>query len=562
VLNRHESVRQSVVMIRDGGEQARLVAYIVGNRQEAERSIELWPSVAEFFIYDEALYYAMTHDERRNASYRQAIEATVKDKVVVDVGTGPEAILSRMCAAAGARHVYAIESLARSAQRAREKVKREGLDERITIVEGDARQVALRERADVCVSEIVGSLGGSEGAAVILNDVRRRLLKPGGVMIPRRSVTQVAGIRLPDEFQEAPGFSEITRGYVEQIFAAVDDRFDLRVSLRGLRADDLVTSRAIFEELDFGNNDQVAAEYRREASLVVERAGRMDGLLAWLRLETGPSADVIDILEYEHSWLPVFLPVFYPGIEVEAGDRLELVVTGKLNQDQLNPDYEIVGLLVRMDGRMEEFSYQSLHKGPGYRQNPFYETLFAGHEIRLRDQGENPRRRQQLQQHLQKYLPPYMLPTDYVWLPAMPLTSSGKIDRQALAATAHTRSARVSYAAPRTPTEETLSFIWSEVLKIPKIGINDNFFELGGHSLLATKLITYAGDAFAVELPLLSIFEEPTLAGFARRVEATQREQKDLRRISQMLDQVEKLSDDEISRLLDVSTGSYDTPEL
>jgi acyl carrier protein len=144
-----------------------------------------------------------------------------------------------------------------------------------------------------------------------------------------------------------------------------------------------------------------------------------------------------------------------------------------------------------------------------------------------------------------------MLPSDYVWLASMPLTSSGKIDRQALAVSGRPTGSRPSYVAPRSPTEETLSTIWSEVLKVQKIGINDNFFELGGHSLLATKLITYAGDAFAVELPLLSVFEEPTLAGFAQRVELAQREQKDLSRISEILNQVENLSDDDLSRLLD-----------
>src|SRR5213075_3579835 len=103
----------------------------------------------------------------------------------------------------------------------------------------------------------------------------------------------------------------------------------------------------------------------------------------------------------------------------------------------------------------------------------------------------------------QKYLPAYMQPTDYVWLPSMPLNSSGKVDRQALAASNSANGFMASYAAPRTPIEEILSSIWSDLLKIQKVGINDNFFQLGGHSLLATKLITQAGDAFAVELPLL-----------------------------------------------------------
>ena len=517
VLNRHEDVQQSAVVLRqaENGEQ-QLVAYVVGTKEEGERRLELWPSVAEFFIYDEALYYAMTHDDRRNDSYRQAIAAAVKDQIVVDIGTGPEAILSRMCEAAGARHVYAIELLHETAERARQKIKREGLEDRITVVEGDARQVHLPEQADVCVSEIVGPVGGAEGAALILSDVRRRLLKPGGVMIPRRSVTQIAGMSLPEEFIAAPGFSEITRPYVERIFAEVGYRFDLRLSLKGLKTEDLITSRGVFEDLEFNKENGLAGDYRREIRLEVERAGRIDGLLVWLQLETGPAVPVLDILEHQHSWLPVYLPVFYPGVEVQVGDRLEAVVIGKLSENQLNPDYEIIGLLIRGNGQMEEFSYQSMHHGRGYRQNPFYEELFAGDEIKVRDEGQNSRLRQRLHQHLERYLPAYMLPSEYVTLSSMPLTVSGKIDRQALPAPSGViTAAEGNYIAPDNIFELTLQQIWESLLGARPISVTDDFFELGGHSLLAVTLMTKIEERFGQPLQLSSLFKGATIRSLA-----------------------------------------------
>ena len=64
--------------------------------------LELWPSVAEYFVYDALLYHVLAHDERRNHSYKVAIQQTVRDKVVVEVGTGKEAILARFCVEAGA----------------------------------------------------------------------------------------------------------------------------------------------------------------------------------------------------------------------------------------------------------------------------------------------------------------------------------------------------------------------------------------------------------------------------------------------------------------------------
>src|SRR5205823_1838371 len=75
------------------------------------------------------------------------------------------------------------------------------------------------------------------------------------------------------------------------------------------------------------------------------------------------------------------------------------------------------------------------------------------------------------------------------------------------------------FVAPRTPTEETLAGIWREVLGIDRVGIHDGFFELGGHSLLATQVAAQVRERLGVELPLREVFEEPTIASLAARVE-------------------------------------------
>jgi acyl carrier protein len=107
-----------------------------------------------------------------------------------------------------------------------------------------------------------------------------------------------------------------------------------------------------------------------------------------------------------------------------------------------------------------------------------------------------------------------MVPSAYVFLEALPLASSGKVDRKALPAPEWTGS-EASYVAPRTPTEEILAGIWAEVLKLERVGIHDNFFELGGHSLLATQAVSRASEKFELRIPLKTIFDEPTLAGFS-----------------------------------------------
>ncbi|MCP5046676.1 MAG: amino acid adenylation domain-containing protein, partial [bacterium] len=155
----HPGVKEAVVLAHEESNKGKYLSayYVAGKTESASKLPELWPSVAEFFVYDELLYYAMTHDERRNASYKVAIDRLVKDKVVVEVGTGQDAILSRFCAEAGAAKIYAIEMMDESYKKARRKIKQLGLQHKITLIYGDATKVQLPEKADVCVSEIVGS---------------------------------------------------------------------------------------------------------------------------------------------------------------------------------------------------------------------------------------------------------------------------------------------------------------------------------------------------------------------------------------------------------------------
>ncbi|MBA3441822.1 MAG: amino acid adenylation domain-containing protein [Pyrinomonadaceae bacterium] len=124
-----------------------------------------------------------------------------------------------------------------------------------------------------------------------------------------------------------------------------------------------------------------------------------------------------------------------------------------------------------------------------------------------------------LRRFLQEQLPDYMIPTAFVSLKSLPLTRNGKVDRQALPAPEESSELEKAFVAPRTPTEEALAGIWREVLGVKQVGVNDNFFRLGGHSLLLTRVISRVRAAFDVELPLRSLFEEPTIAKLALTIE-------------------------------------------
>jgi aspartate racemase len=157
---------------------------------------------------------------------------------------------------------------------------------------------------------------------------------------------------------------------------------------------------------------------------------------------------------------------------------------------------------------------------------------------------------QELRGLLKEKLPDYMVPSTFVILDTLPLTLTGKIDRRALPAPDKTpRSIDVNFVAPRTPTEEVLTAIWTEVLGVQS-GIYDNFFEVGGHSLLATQVISRIRDVFSVELSLHSLFETPTVAGLAVAIAQSQAQKVEPENIDHLLAELEGLSDEEAEKLL------------
>ncbi len=126
----------------------------------------------------------------------------------------------------------------------------------------------------------------------------------------------------------------------------------------------------------------------------------------------------------------------------------------------------------------------------------------------------------ELRRQAQEQLPEYMVPSTIMLLEALPLTSSGKVNRHALPRPdGHRPALKTAYTAPHAPVEEVLISIWTQVLGFEQIGIHDNFFELGGHSLLATRLISRMRDVFGVEVPMRALFEIPTVAELARQIE-------------------------------------------
>ena len=124
----------------------------------------------------------------------------------------------------------------------------------------------------------------------------------------------------------------------------------------------------------------------------------------------------------------------------------------------------------------------------------------------------------ELRDVLRRSLPEPMIPAAFVFLPELPVTPNGKLDRRALPAPVWSVGAG-EIEAPRTPLETRLAAIWSEVLGVPQVGRDDGFFDLGGHSLLATQMLARVRASCGIELPLRALFEHPKLADLAAWIE-------------------------------------------
>jgi type I protein arginine methyltransferase len=357
-----------------GGRNARVK--ITGPELDPDRP-HLFPSIGEYPIYDAFVYQAMLADQPRNEVFRDAIVRQAPGATVLEIGCGPDLFWSLCAADAGADRVVAIESLDDSARRA-EELARVRAPGRISVVPGLSTEVTLAERADLCIAEVVGCIGGSEGMARVIEDARDRHLSPGAQVVPHRIRTLAATVCLADLMPDGPGVSENVVPYVESVFRAADGFFDLRMCVGGIGYDAIRSTTGDVEDLRFNDGD-----YRQsgELRLTATRPGRVDGLLLWLDLEGRPGGERLDTLATRTNWLPVYVPLLADEqVSLDPGDVIELQASCELSADGVHPDYRFAGSVRHADGRRIPVTAESLYGGSSFRQSPLHKALFGAAE--------------------------------------------------------------------------------------------------------------------------------------------------------------------------------------
>ncbi|MGH9350166.1 MAG: amino acid adenylation domain-containing protein [Vicinamibacterales bacterium] len=502
-LRRHPGVLDAAVAPRvNSNGDTTLAAWVVPVAGDSRT--HMWPSVGEYPLYDELIYRGLTSDEERNRAYLHALTCTAPGRVVVDVGTGADAILARMAAQAGARRVYAIEAREDAFRAAVACVANAGMSDRIQVIKGDARQVALPEQPEVCVSEIFESIGGAEGAGMILSAVRRQLCG-ARVMVPWQVTTMVAAVSIPDSSRKAPRFDPVAAYYVEKAFAAFGRPFDIRLCVRGASREWLLSGEDVFERLDL--DDPGTTRSDRRAHLRIQRKGTVDGFLLWLRL-TMPDGRVLDTLDTATSWFPAFVPAF-DGAAVEPGDELIADCVSRLSADGVHPDYALRGTLTRPGRRHLGFDCDLAYRPQHFRRDLFYQQLFHDSGVPARGLTIDA---SEIRRHAASLLPAHMIPSTVTLVERLPLTPNGKLDYAALPEPTVARSPALSgYAPPTDERERRMVGIWEQVLDASPIGVRDSFFDLGGDSLTALRLIERVRHELDVDIPLASLYRDQTV---------------------------------------------------
>jgi len=202
-----------------------------------------------------------------------------------------------------------------------------------------------------------------------------------------------------------------------------------------------------------------------------------------------------------------------------------LYKSGDLGRRLVNGDIEYLGRIdqqVKIRGfRIELGEIEAvLAKHSGVREPVVVISDDGSGEKRLIaylvPQGTEEVTTSKLHSFLKERLPEYMIPSAFVQLERMPLTSNGKIDRRALPAPDMARpETEGGFVEPRTPLEEEVAAAWKQVLNLERVAVNENFFEIGGHSLLAARVITVLRGNLGVNLSLRSLFDNPTVERMA-----------------------------------------------
>jgi len=329
-----------------------------------ENSLKFWqltrnkmfmvPAWWHYTEYDTFMYDIMCYDTVRMNSYQSVIQKTVKGKRIVDIGAGATLPLTLMCMESGANFVYAIEGNQNAANKAADIIKEKHLSHKIRIIPGHSFESELPEKIDICLSELIGSIGNAEGVVSILKDAKR-FLKGDGIMIPQRCVTKIVPISLPDNIYSDGFIEDVVAYYIQSAYNKAGRKFEFsRFEFYNFPESNMIAEPQIFEDIRF--EKEMFPEFTSSLSFIIQSDCKFEGFLLWINLYID-SETMIDSW-CGSSWTPIYIPhktCFF----LKERDIMNVECIAKLGKNSINPDYIFNGIIYRNRDEVYNFSIHS-----------------------------------------------------------------------------------------------------------------------------------------------------------------------------------------------------------
>lgn len=317
-------------------------------------------SYAEYGIYDTHSYDLMCDDTVRMSAFQRTLQRYVNGKTVLDVGGGDRVPLSIMAIELGAKKVIAVEMNQIAAKDASKLVRSKGLEDKIEIISSNILDLVLTEKADVCVSDMIGHIAGAEGAHVIARHVQQHLLIANGIMIPTQAQTVFTPIHVPTIEHD----SEIKRGrnHYRAIVRHAVGKNDIRLRrvLYNVPPHCLFAPKRVLEHLSFSSRQRLQKTHK--VHFVMNRSGYVTGFAAWLEIVFDTDI-TFSAIEDPCHWGVVIIEI-PDKLYVEEGDEIHCLCETSLAEDGLHANYSICSVHERNGHELSRFSSKSCYIVP------------------------------------------------------------------------------------------------------------------------------------------------------------------------------------------------------
>lgn len=301
--------------------------------------------------YQNDFYDIMENDEVRNQAYRKVIYETVKNKIVIEVGTGKAVLLPKICVEAGAKKIYTIEENEKAFVSSKKLIQRLGLNTKIKAYQGFSVDVETEEKGDVFLHEIVGYLGSNEGMVSVTNDAKKRLLKADAQFIPYKCVTMISPV--------SPLKLSRKDKIANRILTLMGGEYCLDVSqpknlyrIRNFPLDNIIVKSQVFEDIVF--EKEILEKEEKEIDFLISDKNLFDGFIVYIKLFVGENT-IVNSLEHKTSWAVGYIKLFEQPIELDPGNTIKVKIRSDLST--IEPKYEIYTKVFQKDNELLQSSY-------------------------------------------------------------------------------------------------------------------------------------------------------------------------------------------------------------